>query len=155
MYINFVYFKFYFSKKIADRLKIPKSYLSWIPLANQYIVGSVAFYGKRTKTVAYTLIVNLFSLFSIIIDLVCYFGGEKSATIFYLFWTSYFLNIAVFIFCVIARYRMYSMFSEKAKVITAVDVLISIRFSPVFMFFLRNKKFTTPVHFEERKQKLT
>lgn len=134
-------------KKIADRLKIPKSHLAWIPMVNQYIMGCIAFYGKKTKTVIYTLVVNLISLFEIIINCIAVFKTENH-TVTVLQGISSLLNIVAFIFILNAGHKVYSVLSEKSKVLIALNVFFGLKLFSIFIFFLRNKKFVDDEYLE-------
>ncbi len=112
----------------------------WVPLANQYIINSVAFYGKRTKAIVYTLIVNVVSLFAIIVQSFSFFGVDGDAVIKLQGCASLF-NIVAFILILRAQYSVYSVISKKSKLLIVLNVFFGMNLAPVFMFFLRNKKF--------------
>ena len=114
--------------------------MAWVPLANQYIINSVAFYGKQVKPIAYTFIVNSISLFAIVAYSFIFFRVEGDAVT-RLQGIASILNIVAFILQLRAQYSVYSVLSKRSKVLIALNFFVGMPLSSIFMFFLRNKKF--------------
>ena len=116
--------------KIADKLGTPNSWLAFIPVANMYLLGKMAFKEAwLTWTLVILDIINFASPFA-----KPFWTGN---TLIIVTATSIF-SIILLILNYIALYKIYSKISDKAVVMLIFTVLTAGFIAPIFLFAIRN-----------------
>lgn len=131
-----IYFVFYCLQsagimKIAQRHEIKHSWLAWVPIANAYIYGKIAF--KDTFKAVALLVLKLapMSLFPFLFSYPLFHGENLGIG-------TRILNLAYIVFLMYATYKIYKQMSDKATAMMIWSVLSCGTLIPVFLFAIRN-----------------
>lgn len=120
--------------KLTQRNNISHSWLAFIPIANTYIFGKIAFEDKVKTFIL--LGMRIFS--SIVSFLGIYYntGYTTNKIISMLSWFSYIYLIFLFY----AFYKIFKKYSDKAVIMLVFSVLSCGLLTPIFLFAIRNNE---------------
>lgn len=121
--------------KIAQRYNIEHSWLAWVPVANAYIYGKVAF--KSTEKAIALFILKAIPLSGIVVQV---FKSAATVTLGVLSW----LYMPFFFYAV---YKIYKQMSDKAVPMLIFSILSGGVLVPFFIFAIRNN----PIKSQEQK----
>lgn len=116
--------------RLAINQKLDRPWLAWIPIANMYILGSLI---KSLKIDSYE-IPNIELVLPIGFLLVMLFSSIPLI--------GWVINIAYFILCLFAIYKLYKMYRPDQAVVWLILSIILPFMGPIFIFIIRND---TPV----------
>lgn len=125
--------------KLAKRNNIKHSWLAFIPVANTYIYGKVAFEDKiKTFTLLGLKIVSTASLNALLNTVLFYFNFNTTAI------TNNtmtpIISFAYMIFLFYASYQIFKKYSDKAVIMLVFSVLSCGVLTPIFLFAIRNNE---------------
>ena len=125
--------------KLAKRNNIKHSWLAFIPVANTYIYGKVAFEDKiKTFTLLGLKIVSTASLNALLNTVLFYFNFNTTAI------TNNtmtpIISFAYMIFLFYASYQIFKKYSDKAVIMLVFSVLSCGLLTPIFLFAIRNNE---------------
>lgn len=130
--------------KMGETMGEKAPWLSWIPYANQFLIGKLAI----NNTAGIILIVSnlimgvLGMMLGILINLVENTADFEMFTIplaIFGIITAIF-GIAIAVFTNYVYYRLYKKFSDKATMMTIFTVLTGTGIAPIFLFAIRNNE---------------
>lgn len=125
-YLVFYCLQSYGVMKIAQRHNVQHSWLSWVPIANAYIYGKIAF--KSTTKAAALFALKVAPLTNILFLIF----GDNASSITNIFSFAY----AIFLFY--ATYKIYKRMSDRAVMMLIFSVLSGGTLIPIFLFAIRN-----------------
>lgn len=109
--------------------------LAWIPCANQYLLGKIAFKSKLQGTIM--LVLNIiFIMLSIYSLFICRdLNVIRNVTM-----VAFFIGAISSIYSYVARYKIYTKYSGSVVIMTVLDILSLGLLGAVFVFAIRNNK---------------
>ena len=144
--------------KIARKRGIRNPWLAWIPVANVWLEGSIAdayhkrFEGRKTH---YALLMTVFTVAAGILLVAAPVLGMLAAVLadatvytdpiglgwaaLGVFVAAYAVNAALFVFTVLAYYKIYHWCSEKSVCMTVLTAVLP-ECAVFFVFFIRNRE---------------
>lgn len=125
-YLVFYCLQSYGVMKIAQRHNVQHSWLAWIPVANAYIYGKIAF--KSTTKAAALFALKVAPLTNILFLIL----GSDASSITNIF------SFAYTIFLFYATYKIYKQMSDRAVMMLIFSALSGGTLIPIFLFAIRN-----------------
>lgn len=124
--------------KLAKRNDIKHSWLAFVPFANAYICGKVAFEDKvKTFTLLVLKIVSTIISLSYYSNLVLSYINNNTANISS---NTNIFSLAYIIFLLYASYQIFKKYSEKALIMLVFSILSCGLLIPIFLFAIRNNE---------------
>ncbi len=111
------------------------SWLAFIPFANTYICGQVAFENKAKTFILLALNIIL-SIVSSIVCLTSISYYEMNAKLTLISWMSWIYMIFFFY----ASYQIFKKYSDKAVIMLVFSILSCGLLTPIFLFAIRNNE---------------
>lgn len=130
--------------KMGETMGEKAPWLSWIPYANQYMLGKLGI----NNTVGILLVISngVSSLLGMILGILMTLTEEFiNMEIVYIPLIIFGVIIAIYCIAVsilmyIVYYKLYKKFSDKAVIMTIFTVLTGTALAPIFIFAIRNNK---------------
>lgn len=124
--------------KMSKRRNDRYPWIAWIPFANEYRRGKIA-YNTKSGGIAMLICKCATLLFTVLV----YMGTKNDnqaveAVIKFLYIISLILSIGATVFYYITTYMIYKKYSKKYFVMTVLTILTLGAFEPIFVFAIRN-----------------
>ena len=125
--------------KLAKRNNIKHSWLAFIPVANTYIHGKVAFEDKiKTFTLLGLKIISTASLNALLNTVLFYFNFNTTAITNNTM--THIISFVYMIFLFYALYQIFKKYSDKAVIMLVFSILSCGLLTPIFLFAIRNNE---------------
>ncbi len=125
-YVTFYCFQCISIMKIAKRHNIKHNWLAWIPIANAYIYGKIAFEETWKAVVLFVL-----KAAPLLLTFLFIFDNKPNLLI-------QILSAVYVVLLFLATYKIYKQMSDKSTVMLIFSILSFGTLIPVFLFAIRN-----------------